>query len=271
MAAACWKSSGSTRNCPSVSGQPSARAGADARPAERGHQNRATVHRIRFPQVQAERGLAAQRYPNIKKSSIWRDNETRYNRYSGKASEVEVVDFWYCDGDGAVWNAVVVDGIFAKQPKNRLSRHPHCPKAGGDSSPIGDEEFKSLSIRPIKTRGPINAGWPRRWGPDCSTTSGRPSSSRTKWVSRCPISTFAQATTPVPMGTKVEMVRGDVNVPLAQTMLQAVEGIQQSTFLGVMQWRSTGQMSAGYGVSILADQVRGRIAQFRNNLESTLG
>lgn len=226
-----------------------------------------------FHKYRQERGLAAQRYPNIKKSSIWRDNETRYNRYSGKASEVEVVDFWYCDGDGAVWNAVTVDGIFAKQPKK--TDYPDIPivEGYGDSSPIEDEEFKSLSIlAPIKDLWPyqcrlasqVGTGllyyfWPailvsNEMGQQVPDLDIRPG-----------------VTTPVPMGTKVEMVRGDVNVPLAQTMLQAVEGqIQQSTFPGVMYGEAPGQMSAGYGVSILADQARGRIAQFRNNLESTL-
>lgn len=226
-----------------------------------------------FHKYRQERGLAAQRYPNIKKSSIWRDNETRYNRYSGKASEVEVIDFWYCDGDGAVWNAVVVDGIFAKQPKK--TDYPDVPivEGYGDSSPIEDEEFKSLSIlAPIKDLWPyqcrlasqVGTGllyyfWPailvsNEMGQQVPDLDIRPG-----------------VTTPVPMGTKVEMVRGDVNVPLAQTMLQAVEGqIQQSTFPGVMYGEAPGQMSAGYGVSILADQARGRIAQFRNNLESTL-
>ncbi len=68
-----------------------------------------------FHKYREERSLVAQRYPNVKKSAKWRDNDSRYSR-SGVASEVDVIDYWYCDGDGAIWNAVLVDGVFAKPP-----------------------------------------------------------------------------------------------------------------------------------------------------------
>jgi hypothetical protein len=45
--------------------------------------------------------------------------------------------------------------------------------------------------------------------------------------------------------------------------------VQMATFPGVMYGES-GNMQAGYGVNVLADQARGRIAQFRNNVESAL-
>ena len=41
-----------------------------------------------YHKYRQERGLVAQRYPNIKKSSLWRDNDTRYGAFSGVASEV---------------------------------------------------------------------------------------------------------------------------------------------------------------------------------------
>ncbi len=226
-----------------------------------------------FHKYRQERGLAAQRYPNLKKSSLWRENDTRYGALSGQASEIEIVDYWYCDGDGAVWNAVLADGIFAKQPKK--TPYPDIPiiEGYGDASPLEDEEYKSLSIlHPIKDLWPyqcrlasqVGTGllfyfWPailvsNEMGQEVPDLDIRPG-----------------VTTPVPMGTKVEMIRGDVNVPLAQTMLTQVDAhIQQSTFPGVMYGQAPGQMSAGYGVSILADQARGRIAQFRTNLENTL-
>lgn len=226
-----------------------------------------------YHKYRQERSLAAQRYPNIKKSSLWRDNDARYGKLSGVASEVEVVDYWYADGDGAVWNAVLVDGIFAKQPKK--TPYPDIPivEGYGDASPLEDEEYKSLSIlHPIRDLWPyqcrlasqVGTGllfyfWPailvsNEMGQEVPDLDIRPG-----------------VTTPVPMGTKVEMVRGDVNVPLAQTMLTQIDAhIQQSTFPGVLYGQAPGQMSAGYGVSILADQARGRIAQFRTNLENTL-
>ncbi len=226
-----------------------------------------------FHKYRQERGLAAQRYPNLKKSSLWRESDSRYGALSGVASEIEIVDYWYCDGDGAVWNAVLADGIFAKQPKK--TPYPDIPiiEGYGDASPLEDEEYKSLSIlHPIKDLWPyqcrlasqVGTGllfyfWPailvsNEMGQEVPDLDIRPG-----------------VTTPVPMGTKVEMVRGDVNVPLAQTMLTQIDAhIQQSTFPGVMYGQAPGQMSAGYGVSILADQARGRIAQFRTNLENTL-
>lgn len=202
-----------------------------------------------YHKYRQERSLAAQRYPNIKKSSLWRDNDARYGRLSGVASEVEVIDYWYCDGDGAVWNAVLVDGIFAKQPKK--TPYPDIPiiEGYGDASPLEDEEYKSLSIlHPIKDLWPyqcrlasqVGTGllfyfWPailvsNEMGQEVPDLDIRPG-----------------VTTPVPMGTKVEMVRGDVNVPLAQTMLTQIDAhIQQSTFPGVMYGQAPGQMSAGY-------------------------
>lgn len=226
-----------------------------------------------FHKYRQERMLAAQRYPNLKKSSTWRENDDRFAGLAGKANEVEVIDFWYSDGEGGVWNAVVVDGIFAKPSKK--TDYPDIPiiEGYGDSSPLEDEEHKSLSIlAPIRDLWPyqcrlasqVGTGllyyfWPailvsNEAGQEVPDLDIRPGK-----------------TTPVPMGTKVEMIRGDVNVPLAQTMLTQVDAhIQQSTFPGVMYGQAPGQMSAGYGVSILADQARGRIAQFRENLESTL-
>lgn len=226
-----------------------------------------------FHKYREERSLVAQRYPNVKKSSTWRDNDSRNGRRSGVSSEIDVIDYWYCDGDGAIWNAVLVDGVFAKPPK--LTPYPDIPiiEGYGDSAPVADEEFKSLSIlAPIKDLWPyqcrlasqVGTGllfyfWPailvsNEMGQEVPDLDIRPG-----------------VTTPVPMGTKVEMIRGDVNVPLAQTMLTQIDAhIQQSTFPGVMYGQAPGQMSAGYGVSILADQARGRIAQFRQNLESTI-
>jgi hypothetical protein len=67
----------------------------------------------------------------------------------------------------------------------------------------------------------------------------------------------------------MNMLRGDVNMPLAQAMLGLLDQqSSMSTFPGVMYGNQPGDVQAGYAVSILADQARGRIQQFRQNLET---
>lgn len=221
-----------------------------------------------YHKYRQERQLAAQRYPNVKKSSTWRESTRR-----DRTDEVEVIDYWYTDGDGGVWNAVVIDGVFAKAPK--LTSYPDIPivEGLGDAAPIQNEEFRSLSIL-----APIRELWPYQCRLASQVGTGL---LYYFWPAILVSNEMGQqvpdleirpgVTTPVPMGTKVEMVRGDVNVPLATTMLSQIDAnIQQSTFPGVMYGQAPGELSAGYGVSILADQARGRIAQFRTNLENTL-
>jgi hypothetical protein len=103
-----------------------------------------------YHKYRQERQLAAQRYPNVKKSSTWRESTRR-----DRTDEVEVIDYWYTDGDGGVWNAVVIDGVFAKAPK--LTSYPDIPivEGLGDAAPIQNEEYRSLSIL-----APIRELWP---------------------------------------------------------------------------------------------------------------
>lgn len=209
------------------------------------------------------RGLIRQRYPKM---------ESR--RASDDDDEVEVIDYWWVNtSDGTIWNAVVVDDVFAKQPAQ--TDYPDIPiiEGYGDSSPIESEEYRSLSIlHPIKDIWPyacrlsslVGTGllfyfWPavivtNESGLEVPNLEFRPGT-----------------TTTLPTGTKVDMLRGDVNVPLAQQMMgQIQQQLDLSTFPGVMYGQSPGDLQAGYGVSILADQARGRVNQFRNGLETAL-
>ena len=78
-------------------------------------------------------------------------------------------------------------------------------------------------------------------------------------------------TTQLPMGVKVNMLKGDVNMPLATNMMSMVDqSMQIATFPGVMYGQAPGEIQAGYGISLLADQARGKVQMFRRNLENAL-
>jgi hypothetical protein len=212
----------------------------------------------------------AQMYPDleIKKAS-------RKGKRAGLRGEdkVDVIDLWYVDHkDGTVWNAVVVEEQFAKEPVQ--TDYPEIPIVCGmgDTAPIESDLGQGLSIlHPLKDLYPymcrlasqIGTGllayfWPlitveSELGQEVGDLDLRPG-----------------ATQPLPAGTKINMLRADVNVPLANNMLSILDThVQMATFPGVMYGES-GNMQAGYGVNVLADQARGRIAQFRNNVESAL-
>jgi hypothetical protein len=78
-------------------------------------------------------------------------------------------------------------------------------------------------------------------------------------------------TNPLPMGTKVDVLQTNPNVPLAQTVAGQMDGAaQQSTFPGVLYGQAPGDLQAGYGVNILADAARGRVNAARESLELVL-
>jgi hypothetical protein len=54
-------------------------------------------------------------------------------------------------------------------------------------------------------------------------------------------------------------------------MMQQIDGaMQESTFPGVMYGKAPGDLQAGFGVSLLADQAKGRIRAPLENLEFAL-
>lgn len=215
------------------------------------------------------RSAIKQRYPDLDLGDT--KGKSRGGMYS--EDELDVIDFWWTDqSDGSIWHAVLVDRHFAIEPVQ--TDYPDIPivEGYGDSAPVKEEEFRSVSIlHPIKgtweyhcrLASQVGTGllfyfWPailvsNDSGQEVDDFEVRPGT-----------------TTTVPPGTNVNIVRADVNVPLAQNMISMIDRMQQeSTFPGVM-YGDSGSMQAGYGVSILADAARGRVNMFRRNMESAI-
>ena len=211
------------------------------------------------------RSNVRQRYPDLELAPA------KLGGPLGYRDEIDVVDFWWTDElDGSIWHSVLVDKQYAIEPVK--TDYPDIPiiEGYGDSAPISSEEMASLSILfPIdgawqyacRLASQIGTGllwafWPailvsNEGGVEVPDFEVRPGT-----------------TTTVPFGTKVDIVRSDVNLPLANNMMQIVEKMtQESTFPGVL-YGDAGNMQAGYGVSILSDAARGRVSLFRRNLES---
>lgn len=209
-----------------------------------------------------ERDSLLQRYPDL----VLPDADTDKD----EGDELEVIDFWYIDGEGAVWNAVLVEREFAKEPSQ--TDYPDIPFVLGfcDAAPVEDEAYKSLSLlHPLDgiwqyqcrlasqmATGLLWYFWPAilvtneqgQQVPDIQITPG--------------------TTNPLPMGTRVDVLQTNPNVPLAQAVQGQIDGAgQQSTFPGVLYGQAPGDLQAGYGVNILADAAKGRINGLREQLE----
>lgn len=222
------------------------------------HKDKQTPSSIRqmFPDLELEKGKGERRRRSR------RDDDT-----------LTVIDMWWMDpDDGSVWNAVTVEEQFAKEPVKTDYLHIPIVLGYGDTAPVDGKIGQGMSIlHPLKDIYPymcrlasqIGTGllayfWPAilvendmgNEVPDLDIGPGK--------------------TTPVPAGTKVNVLKADVNVPLANNMLGILDThMQMATFPGVMYGES-GDMKAGYGVNVLADQARGRIAQIRTNIETAL-
>ncbi len=205
-----------------------------------------------------------QRYPKLK---LKRDS----TKLREEEEELEVVDFWWRDfDDGSVWNAVTVEDEFVKKPVK--TDYPEIPiiESYGDTVPLDNEVYKGMSIlHPIVVTG--------LWKYQCRLASQM--GTGLLWYFWPAITVMNEngqqiddikvgpgLTTPIPMGTKIEMLQMQPNVPLAQAMDSRIDAeMQNSTFPGVMYGKAPGELQAGYGVSLLSDAAKGRI---KNNLEN---
>lgn len=194
-------------------------------------------------------------------------------RNQDEADEYEVVSYWHTDGDtGRVWHSVIIDEEFVKQPK--LTDYPEIPivESYGDTVPLDNETYRGMSIlHPIIATGlwryqcrlasQMGTGllwyfWPAI---TVENENGQPVDD---------IKVGPGLTTPLPFGTKVNMLQMQPNVPLAQAMDGLVDAqVQNSTFPGVMYGKAPGELQAGYGVSLLSDAAKGRIKSTLENLE----
>ncbi|CAN5442205.1 hypothetical protein BH10CHL1_BH10CHL1_18050 [soil metagenome] len=183
---------------------------------------------------------------------------------------VDVIDYWYTADDGSVWNAVLVNKKFVKEPQK--TDYPEVPiiEIYGDGAPLAAEQYKGMSIlHPITELWPYQSRlasqmatgllwhfWP---AVTVSNEHGEP-------LPNLKLRPGEQ--TEVPWGTKIEVHQMSPNVPLATTVQAMIDAAaQESTFPGVMYGKEPGSLQAGFGVSMLADQAKGRTNNFRENLE----
>jgi len=212
----------------------------------------------------------AQMFPDLEVKKAGRKGRRAGMRGEDK---VDVIDLWYVDPkDGTVWNAVVVEDQFAKEPMQ--TDYPEIPivYGMGDTAPIDSDLGQGLSIlHPLKDMYPYMCRLASQIGTGLLAYFWPAITIENEHGHEVPdLEIGPGKTTYLPMGTKVDIKRADVNVPLANNMLGILDThVQMATFPGVMYGES-GNMKAGYGVNVLADQARGRIAQFRNNVESAL-
>lgn len=219
-----------------------------------------------------ERSLAVQRYPNIKRFESYKRKATGKNSGKFLSEEVTVIDFWYTEADGSVWNAVMVDDEFAKRPVK--TDYPEVPilEGYGDSAPVDDEELKGISfLAPIgplyqyacRLASQIATGALYYFHPMLVVRNQ-------EGLEANDFEIRPNQVIPQPSGTEIQVLSPQPNVPLAQAIQGMVDAaIQQATFPNVM-YGDAGSMQAGYGVSLLSDAARGRVRNVQFGLERTL-
>jgi len=212
----------------------------------------------------------AQRYPKAKKDLI----DDTPNGYRAKRRQIPVVDYWYTDTDGTVWNAVLANEKYVKKPyKTDYSVIPIIV-GGADVSMSKTPSHRSLSILhplveiwPAMSRLASQIATANLWyfWPHIAVQNENGMELPENLVVKPGV------TQPYPWGTKIEMIQMNPNVPLAgELMSQYEKAAQESTFPGVMYGQAPGSLQAGYGVSILSNAAEGRISSTRYNLERTI-
>jgi hypothetical protein len=212
-----------------------------------------------------ELGVLLAQFPDLELDGYDEDDLSR-----SEVSKVNVVDYWWRDVDGGIWNAIIVEKQFAKQPT--LTHYPEIPiiEIYGDGAPLAAEEFKGLSIL-----HPISELWPYQSRLASQMATGL------LWHFWAPVTVSQKngehvpnfklqpgETTEIPWETEIKIHQMSPNVPLATTVQSMVDAAaQESTFPGVMYGKEPGSLQAGFGVSMLADQAKGRTQSFRENLE----
>ncbi len=214
-----------------------------------------------------------QRYPELDYEALADGDHRRYLDRE-RDPDVDVIDYWWTDHvEGDIYRCVLVGDQFAVDPAK--TDYPDIPiiQGFGDSAPIEDEEYRSLSIL-----FPIQDLWPYQNRITSAIGTGLMyylypiiTLMNENGIDIPDLSLTPGTTTTLPAGTKAEILRSDMNLPLAQAQMALLDRMsQESTFPGVMYGQAPGELSAGYGVSLLADSAKGRIQQFRTNLESAV-
>lgn len=226
-----------------------------------------------FHRYDADIVSVSQRWPDIKDWPQIMDKSGPRGRQAGKKNlkrTVQVTDFWYMDNDGNVWNCVLVENRFVKEPKIEKA-YPQIPfvECYGDSAPLASETARRLSILasmsetwPYKCRLLSNMGtavlynaWPATvWtsvgGAEIPDVQLRPG-----------------ANIPVPDGVTFKPYTPEFNMAVAKGMLEDIEkSIQQASFPAIA-YGDAGALQAGYSVNALTNTAAGRVKSVRQYLE----
>jgi len=179
----------------------------------------------------------------------------------GEDLTVCVIDFWYIsEKDGSVWNAVLIDDEFAKEPIE--TDYPDLPiiVGRGDYGVNVGDEWDGVSILQ-----PINGLWQYQCRLASQMATGL------LWYFWPAILVSNENNNPVddilvgpgitrtvPWGTKVDVINIQPDVRLAETVNGLVSSaVQQSTYPDVMYGQAPGSLQAGYGVSLLSHRGAG--------------
>lgn len=188
-------------------------------------------------------------------------------------AEVDVIDYWWTDPkDGDIWHCIVVDGEFGKKPTKTDYMHIPIVVGHGDLSNYLNNDWSSL---------PLIYPTIDLWKYQCRLTSQM--ATMNMWYAQPHVAVTNENGMDVgdidikpgvykqyPMGTRFEQIQVRPDLAIVQTIEQRVaSAMQDSTFPKVM-YGDAGNIQSGYGVNSLANNAKGRINPFRENLEMSL-
>lgn len=221
-----------------------------------------------FHKWDTSRLIAKQWFPDLR----WNTKGKRKRlSASEEDEEVCIIDFWWVDDYGDVWNSIVVEEEqFGKKPFK--TDYPEVPIVEGyaDSAPLDDELYKGVSIlHPIKDMWPyenrlvsqMGTGMLYYFNPIITYKTDTPQN----------IELEPGSTMTIGENENIGFVQPSVNMQLAEAMFAKIDShIQTSTFPNVMYGQQPGQVQAGYAINTLASQAKSRAGQIRINLESSI-
>lgn len=211
-----------------------------------------------------------QRYPQYRKKH--KETEAR-RRSRGRAETKAVVDFWYTDTDGVVYNCIVIEEEFVKKPTKMPCVFIPIVVGSADTSFSADKHWRSLSIL-----HPIQDTWraqnrlasmkltQARWYADPHIAV------MNEYGSEIPdIQVKPGTTQQYPWGTQINPITFQPNQMLTDSTYELLDTqTQQATFAGVLYGDNPGSLQAGYGVSLLSNSAKGRLAPIQYNLERSI-
>jgi hypothetical protein len=230
-----------------------------------------------YHKYECELWEAIRNWPNIKNKKAVSNIRSKYRHYRNKdewrSYKVTMTDMWWMGDDGSIWNAVLMDDEFVKEPKK--TDYPLIPiiEGLGDTAETPDESLKGMSILysldglwqyQCRAMSQMATGmlwyfWPyvyveNEQGYSVPDVHIRPGNMEQ-----------------LPAGTRVNVVQIEPNMALSNQIMGILDtNIQQATFPGVMYGDAPGSLQAGYGVAMLADAARGRMRSFLSNLQRSI-